>query len=97
MKRVFIAFKIDKDGYPVLYKDHPVFSGDACHDLPATVPGNQNTKQPAPEPMICPAHSVREFVSPGECMAAINDYFRVEGEKAKKLGAFVLLEKFVKS
>lgn len=64
MKRVYIAFKLTDDNGLVVH-DHPVFAGDIAYDL------NQQA-----DIQMSATHGVREFLGPGEAIAAVNDYMR---------------------
>jgi hypothetical protein len=84
MKKVYIAFEIKSDGGLYPHK-HPVFTGDVAHDLN----GEQSVQ-------VCEELDVREFVSPGEAIAAVQDYIR-ETPGAEAPGNFVLLERYTSS
>jgi len=88
LKRTFIAFMIVNEivdestgeTWPVLKPhDHPVFTGKVAYDLGA----EQNIQ-------VDEVLDVREFVSEGECLAAINDYYR-EDPNPVSVGAFYLV------
>lgn len=100
MKRSYIAFVFDVDGYLKPYTKHPLFTGEVAPDCarPAGASGV------SPSPMICGKLNVREFEGVGQALAAVSDYqkgYHIQDptERAKfvpeKFEAFVLLERIV--
>lgn len=70
MKRSYIAFVFDVDGYLKPYTKHPLFTGEVAPDCarPAGASGV------SPSPMICGKLNVREFEGVGQALAAVSDY-----------------------
>lgn len=71
MKRSFIAFVFDADGYLRPYTEHPIFNGSIAPDC-GVIPGTQNKTMPT----FCDGLKVREFNGSGEAVAAMNDYMK---------------------
>ena len=100
MKRSFIAFVFDADGYLKPYTSHPVFNGTIAPDC-VRVPGASGD---SPNPTICGKLKIREFEGAGQALAALSDYQKGyhlsdpterAAFKPEKVDAFVLLERIV--
>lgn len=96
IKRTFIAFMIVNEivdestgeKWPVLKPhDHPVFTGAVAYDL-----GDEQEIQ------IDEVLNVREFLSQGEAIAAINDYYReCPAAERVEVGQFYMIEQITAS